>query len=228
MALAALPRRDEQARTRLEAAARRASPTVLAREQVLPVPGELGALVPALQRGSVVAVGGEPGAGATTVALGLAAAATAAGTWAAAVEVEVEVEIGVEVGSAPGLIGGLAAAEAGVALDRFTVVRRVPPTRWATVVAALLDGIELVVTEVPPHARAGDARRLAARARERGVVLAALGAWPAEAAVRLWVDGTTWTNGDRSDGLLAARELRVRVEGRAAPAVGIVPLARTG
>ncbi|MGH8986302.1 MAG: hypothetical protein ACRDY6_20860, partial [Acidimicrobiia bacterium] len=120
MTLAALPRRDEQARTHLEAVARQASPVVLARDQVLPVPGELGELIPALRRGSVVAVGGETGSGATTVALGLAAAATAAGEWAAAVEVE---------SACLGLLGGLAAAEAGVALDRFAVARRVPPTR---------------------------------------------------------------------------------------------------
>ncbi|MGH9050489.1 MAG: hypothetical protein ACRDY4_12220, partial [Acidimicrobiia bacterium] len=88
MTLTALPRRDEQARMHLKAVARQASPVVLAGEQVLPVPGELGELIPALRRGSVVAVGGETGAGASSVALGLAAAATAAGEWAAAVVVE--------------------------------------------------------------------------------------------------------------------------------------------
>jgi hypothetical protein len=211
------PRRDEQSRARLEAAAQQAGPVVLAREQVLPVPGELGELVPSLQRGSVVAVDGERGAGATTVALGLAAAATAAGEWASMVEVE---------SGLPGLIGGLAAAEAGVAPDRFAVVRRVPPARWATVIAALLDGIGLVVADVPRYARAGDARRLAARARERGAVLVALGAWPAEAALRLWAGGTVWSI--ESDSLLSGRELDVRVEGHGAPSRGVVPVARAG
>ena len=136
MALAALPRRDESARALLADVARAARPVVPAGERALPVPGELGELIPPLRRGSVVAVDGEPGAGATSVALRLAAAATAAGEWAAAVELH-------------GSIGGLAAAEAGVALERFAVVRRVPPARWATVVAALLDGIGLVLAEVP-------------------------------------------------------------------------------
>jgi hypothetical protein len=192
---------------------------VLAGEQVLPVPGELSELVPALQRGSVVTVGGEPGAGATTVALGLAAAATAAGEWAAALEVE---------SAHSRLLGGLAAVEAGVALDRFAVVRRVPPTRWATVLAAMLDGIGLVLAEVPRYARAGEARRLAARARERGAVLVALGPWPAEAALRLWADGCAWVGLDQGAGLLRARELALRLEGHGATAGGVVPVARAG
>ena len=66
----------------------------------------------------------------------LAAAVTAVGEWAAAVDLD-------------GTLGALAAREAGVALDRFAVVRRVPPARWATVVAALLDGVSLVIAEVP-------------------------------------------------------------------------------
>ena len=154
---------------------------VLAGERVLAVPGPLGALLPggAVQRGTVVAVDGDPGAGATTVALELAAAATAAGEWAAAIELDAS-------------LGGLAAGEAGVALERFAVVRRVPPARWAAVVAALLDGVSVVLAEVPAYARVGDARRLLARARERDAVLVAMGPWPAEAALRLRAGGSVW------------------------------------
>src|SRR5213079_731476 len=138
---------------------------VLAGERVLAVPGPLGALLPggAVQRGTVVAVDGDAGAGATSVALELAA--TAAGEWAAAIELDAS-------------LGGLAAGEAGVALERFAVVRRVPPARWAAVVAALLDGFSVVLAEVPAYARVGDTRRLLARARERGGVLVAMGPWP--------------------------------------------------
>ena len=94
--------RSASARAHLEDVSRRGAPVVLARDRVLPVPGPLGALVPggALQRGTVTTVGGEPGAGATSLAFGLAAAATAAGEWAAAVDL-------------PGTLGGLAAAECG-------------------------------------------------------------------------------------------------------------------
>ena len=75
------------------------------------------------------------------------------GEWAGAVDLD-------------GTLGALAAAEAGVALERFAVVRRVPPTRWATVLAALIDGMSLVLTDVPRGVQLGDARRLTARARD--------------------------------------------------------------
>jgi hypothetical protein len=213
--LAGLPLRDESARARLTRAGEVARPVAHAGERALPVPGELGELIPVLRRGSVVAVEGETGAGVTSVALRLAAAATAAGEWAAAVELH-------------GSLGGLAAAEAGIALERFAVARRVPPTRWATVAAALLDGIGLVLAEVPSCARVGDARRLAARARERGVVLIGVGGWPAEAALRVRAEGSQWQGLGHGSGLLAARELGVRVEGHGVPTHAVVPVARAG
>jgi hypothetical protein len=202
----ALPRRDAAARAHLEEVARRAAPLVRAGERVLAVGGELGALIPGggLRRGSVVGVDGGPGAGATSLALRLAASATDAGEWAAFVD-------------PPGTLGGLAAAEAGVSLDRFAVVRGVPRERWAVVVAALLDGVALVVAGAP-DGRAGvrpaDARRLVARARERGSVLVVQGAWPAEAALRLRAGGGAWSGLGDGAGVLDARELRVEVEGR--------------
>jgi len=64
--------------------------------------------------------------------------------------------------------------------------------RWGAVVAALLDGITLVVAAVPSRLRNGDARRLVARARERSAVLVALGDWPVEAAVRVHTDPGAW------------------------------------
>ena len=154
-----------------------------------------------MQRGATVVVDGAHGAGVTSVTLLLARAATAVGEWVAAVELE-------------GTLGGLAVAEHEVVLERFAVVRRVPPARWAAVVAALLDGVSLVLTATPPYVRAGDARRLAARARERGVVLVATGRWPAEATLRLTVDTTAWSGLDAGGGLLGERELAVQVDGR--------------
>jgi hypothetical protein len=217
VALAALPRRDEQSRELLDRTARRARPVVLAGERVLVVPSPVGDLLPggAIQRGTVVAVDGDPGAGATSVAFQLAAAATAAGEWAAAVELDAS-------------LGGLAARDAGVALDRFAVVRRVPPARWATVVAALVDGISVVLTEMPAFARVGDARRLQARARERGAVLVAMGPWPAEAALRLRAGGSVWRGLGDGAGALADRDQRVHVDGRGAPAREQVALVKAG
>lgn len=202
-----LPRRDEEARARLDHTAQHVVPVALAGDQVLPVPGELGALLPgsALRRGTVVAVGGVVGAGATTVALGLVAAATAAGEWAVAVE-----------GERTGQLGGLAAAEVGVALHRFAVVRGVAPARWATVVAALLDGFALVLAETPPHVRAGDARRLVARARERKTVLVVTRAWPVEAALRLRAEGGHCAELGAGADPLTGRALHVVVDGQGA------------
>ncbi|HEY3095924.1 MAG TPA: hypothetical protein VGK05_03735 [Acidimicrobiia bacterium] len=217
MALAALPRRDERSRELLDLAAGRAQPIVLAGERVLAVSGPLAGLLPggAIQRGTVVAVDGDPGAGATSVAFQLAASATAAGEWAAAVELDAS-------------LGGLAAGEAGVALDRFAVVRRVSPARWAAVVAALLDGISVVLAEVPAFARVGDARRLQARARERGAVLVAMGPWPAEAALRLRAAGSVWRGLGHGAGALAERDQRVYVDGRGAAGREQVALVQAG
>ena len=120
-------------------------------------------------------------------------------------------------------------------LSRFAVVREVPGDRWAAVVAALLDGVSLVLADVPRGLRAADARRLVARARERSTVLVMVGAaarvWPADAALRLRAEGGAWTGLGSGRGVLAPRPLRLRVEGRGMqPAVRTVdgPLALTG
>jgi len=198
---AVLPRRDAEARARLHAVATRAHPFVAAGDRRLPVAGPIGELLPAggVQRGSTIAVDGAPGSGSTTVALTLAAAATSAGEWAAVVD-------------PAGTVGARAAAEIGVELDRFAVVRCTRPDRWGAVVAALLDGITLVVAAVPSRVRSADARRLVARARERGAVLVALGDWPVEAAIRVHAVPGTWRGLDAGSGLLEARDLGVHVE----------------
>ena len=195
------------ARAHLEDVSLRGAPLVLARQRVLTIPGPLGGLVPggALQRGSVTTVAGTPGAGATSLALGLAAAATAAGEWAAAVDL-------------PGSLGGLAARECGIELARFAVVRGVPRDRWSTVVAALLDGVSLVMADVPPGLRAGDAHRLVARARERRTALVMVvppaRSWPGEATLRLHADGGPWPGLMPGRGILEARPPRLRAAGR--------------
>jgi hypothetical protein len=204
--LAEIPRRDEASRARLAEVADRVRPVVGAADRLIAVPGALGEALPGggLRRGAVVTIDGVEGCGTTSVALVLAAAVTAAGDWAAVVD-------------AHGTFGGRAAAEAGVVLERFAVVRRAPPNRWATVVAALLDGFAFVAADVPLRCRLGDARRLAARARERGATLVMLGPWPAEAALRLHTTASQWSGLGVGHGLLGARELQVEVGGRGAP-----------
>jgi hypothetical protein len=115
---------------------------------------------------------------------------------------------------ADGVLGGLAAAEAGVALDRLAVVRAVPAALYGRVVAALLDGVTVVGATIPRGFRLADARRLEARARERAAILVATGSWPGEAALRLRAEHSSWAGLGRGEGLLAERTLRVAVTGR--------------
>jgi hypothetical protein len=189
----------------------RSRPVALAREALLPVLPALEGLLPepGLRRGTTVSVGGGPGA--TSLALALGAAASAAGSWAGAVGLP---SLGLE-----------AAGELGVALERLLLVEP-PPDRWATVVAALLDAVDLVHVALPPRVRTGDARRLAARARERGAVLVVhvpgapgAGAWPEAPSVRLTVAEATW-EGPAGDGAgrLTARRVEVVGGGRGAAA----------
>jgi hypothetical protein len=191
----------------VRAAAARAAPAVLARDRLLAVDGPVGAHLPAggILRGSTVALDGIPGAGVTSVACALIAAATAIGEWAAVVDPD-------------GTFGGRAAGGAGVALERCAVVRHVHPAQWATVVATLLDGVAVVVAAVPCHVRLGDTRRLTAKARERASVLVALGAWPTEAALRVHARAGAWHGLVPGDGLLGERDLEIDVE-----ATGIKP-----
>jgi hypothetical protein len=190
-------------RPELTEVAARVRPVVLAGERRLVVPGPLGEVLPGggLQRGSVVRVEGVSGSGATSLLLALLAAATAAGEWAAMVD-------------ADGVLGGLAAAEAGVALERLAVVRSVPPALYGRVVATLLDGVTVVGATIPHGLRLADARRLEARARERAAILVAAGPWPGEAALRLRAEHSSWSGLGRGEGLLAERVLRVAVTGR--------------
>ncbi len=179
-------------------------PTTLAAERRLPVVDALAPLLPlgALQRGTLVAV---EGVGATSLALGLTAAASAEGSWVGFV------------GTAT--MGWAAAAQAGVDPARTLVVTQVPVGSWATVTAALVDAVDIVVVS-PDHAvRAADARRLSARARERGavlVVLAARFAWPSEPDVRLHSTPRRWTGIGHGHGRLLARSVLVSAEGRRA------------
>lgn len=200
----------------LREAAERARPVALAGEQLLPVLDPLRPLLPegGLRRGTTVTVEGAPGA--TSLALALGAAASAAGSWTAAVGLPA--------------LGWLAAAELGVALERVVVVSP-PPAAWATVVAALLDAVDLVWAGLPPRLSAGDARRLVARARERGSVLVPLACpptgvggrpaagWPSPAPVRLAVSSPVWTGpAGAGAGRLEARRVEVVATGRGAAA----------
>lgn len=185
----------------------------LAFERLLDVPGPLGDLIPGggVPRGAVIGLEGPRGSGRTSLALSLAASATAEGSWAAVVGIE---------------IGGLAAAEIGVDLEHLIVVHPSGSnssdsnsrsnTSWPVVIAALLEAMALVVAAVPPGLSASDARRLIARARHHGSVLAVIGDWPAEVSLTLRAEGASWHGLDES-GFLTQRTLAVSVTGRHVP-----------
>ena len=179
----------------------RARPVTLAGEQLLPVLPELEELLVGggLRRGPSVAV-----ANSTTLALRLLAGPSQAGSWCAAVGL-------------PSL-GLAAAAEAGLALERLALVPDPgEPKQWGTIVAALLDALDVVLVRPPTRVRIADARRLAARARERGSVLVVIGRWEG-ADVRLSVTGQDWDGIGQGHGHLQSRRLHVAATGRGAAA----------
>lgn len=199
-------------RAALALVAKRVRPIVLARDQHMPVLAPLADLFPegALPRGVTL---GLEGVGAASVALALAAEPTVAGSWAAFVGV-------------PG-VGLQAAAGLGVALERVAIVAPPEPAAWANVVAALVGAFDVVVVGPGHRVPAGAARRLAARARERGTVLvpvaAPLGAaaaidafWPESPDVRLTGGAPSWRGLEQGCGHLTARRLRIEATGRRA------------
>lgn len=121
-----------------------------------------------LRRGSTVVVEGS-----ISLALAVLAGPSGAGSWCAAVGLPA--------------LGLVAAAEMGVALDRLALVPA-PGPEWPAVVAALLDALDVVMVGTGPRVRPADARRLAARARERGAVLLVVGGWEG-ADIRLSIAG---------------------------------------
>ncbi|HZA00212.1 MAG TPA: hypothetical protein VE575_15735 [Acidimicrobiales bacterium] len=202
-----------------EWAARVAPASGLAAGRVLPVTGPLAAFLPAggVQLGSVVAIEASPGVtGATSLALALAAGPCQAGSWIAGVGWDA--------------LGVVAAAEAGVDLERLVLVTRGQdpvrpgtPSRGgpaAAVLAALVDGVDLVVVGPRSRLRASEARRLVARARERGCVLVGVGGSLAaeQPSVRLRVTEAAWEGLGAGWGRLRRRRLVVEATGRGAAA----------
>lgn len=181
------------------------------RSRMLPVHDALAGLFPrgGLRRGSTVVVRNS-----TSLLFALLARATETGSWAALVGM-------------PNL-GLRAAAELGVAVDRLALVRH-PGADLPRVVAALLDGVDLVAVD-PGRLADSHVHRLSARARHRGAVLIATGAWPG-ADLELTQESAHWAGLGDGHGHLATREVHVRVGGRRAatrPAEAWLQLPETG
>jgi hypothetical protein len=208
--------------SRLPAGAVSRASTAAPVRSVLPVPDVLRSVLlgGGLRRGSTVEIGltgplapgrSGPGVdpeearyleavapGGCSLLLLLLAEVSGAGSWCALV-------------NGPG-VGLAAAAEAGVALDRLALVPE-PGRDWVRVVAALLDGFDLVAVRAPTVLRPVDARLLAARVRRQGAVLVSLGPW-AGADVRIRPVAARWEGLGAGHGRLSTHRLLVGVSGR--------------
>lgn len=182
------------------------APTTLARQRTLPVAEPLLPLLPegGLTRGRSVAC---RGVAATSLTLALTAAATQAGAWLAVVDVP---WLGVE-----------AAAELGVPLERLVRIAPSPSGdagTWADVVAAALDGFEVVVTRVPRRINAGMLRRVQSRIQAREGVLLAIGdPGPLGVDVAMEAAPPVWEGVGHGEGHLRGRRVTVVASGRRIP-----------
>jgi hypothetical protein len=185
-------------------------PPTLAGERLLPVTPSLQEILPAggLQRGSTVVVDAHKVGGATTLAVEMLVGVSVGGFWCAVA------------GFAD--LGIVAAAERGIDLARLILVPSLgPPDRWLQVVATLFDAVDAVLLLPRGAVRPSDARRLAARSRERGSVLLVLdqrGDWPGPNDLRCTVVRSEWSGLSKGYGLLTGRRFELEVSGRGAAA----------
>jgi hypothetical protein len=161
----------------------------------LPVAPDLAPLLPdaGLRRGASLVVSGS-----TSLLLALVAQASQEGSWAAVVGLPA--------------VGLLAAQQAGVVLDRLALVPRPGPDA-PTVLAALVDGVDLVVVGDGAALLDADRRRLTARARERGAVLLSTAPWPGANLV-LTAEPVEWTGLGTGHGHLRRHRIAVTRTGR--------------
>lgn len=180
-----------------------AAAPLLARVRLLPAVPAMASLLPdgGLRRGSTITVSGS-----TSLALALAVGPSAAGSWCAVV-------------GSPAL-GLVAAAEMGIALERFPLIAA-PERAWTRTVAAALEAFDLVLAWPPRGLPASEARRLSALGRERDAVLVTCGgsAWPERADLRLEAVRSAWLGLERGHGRLRARRLDVVVTGRGSASI---------
>lgn len=189
-------------------------PVTLAAERRLPVAGSLAALLPdgALSRGSVLRIAG---VGATSLALALVAAASDEGSWSAVIGL--------------GELALAAVDEHGIALGRLALVEVAEWRRCADVLAALIDGIDLVLLDARAELRAVEIRRVTARLREQGSVLLLVdpglprsvsssmpsqsaGAWSPDLVLTL--GSPQWSGIGQGHGLLRHRQVVIDAVGR--------------
>jgi hypothetical protein len=174
-------------------------------DRLLPVVAQLRPLFPGggLRRGSTVSIAPGPvPRGATSLLFGLLAEASAAGSWCGVVGL-------------PDL-GLVAAAQAGVEVSRLALVPN-PGPEWVSVVAALLDGVDIVAVAPAGPVAPTVVSRLSARARQRGSILVPCGQWHG-ADLTVDVVGGAWHGLGQGRGRLSQHELEIVAYGRGAAA----------
>jgi len=188
--------------TTLAAASLTSERTLVLHEALVP-------LVPdgALVRGRSIVCAGVT---ATSVALALTTQAVQAGAWLAVVGVP---WLGVE-----------AAAELGVPLERLVRIDPDPIAGrrrgevWAELMAAALDGFELIVTCVPSATGVALVRKVQQRMQARGAVVVTIGdteTWPGDVTIR--AHRARWEGVADGHGCLRARRVELEASGRRVP-----------
>jgi hypothetical protein len=119
-------------------------------------------------------------------------------------------------------LGLVAAAEAGISLERFALCPS-PGRSWPEAAALALEGCAIVLLAAPTACTTTVARRLATRAQERRALLVLLHSpavpawsWPMSPDIVLEVSDTTWYGTAAGPGRLTERVAQVRTKGRRA------------
>ena len=177
-------------------------PVTLARDQLLDVPEPLLPLFPfgGLPKGFVV---GFEGAGSWSIAMSMSAAATGYHGWVGVVGIE---EFGL-----------VAAAELGVDLNRVLMVESPGSSQLAPTMAALLEAVDVLIVNPRRPIGAEPARRLKAKATEKGRLIFHLdGArqWPVAPDIVVSSIGQRWDGLDDGHGNLCRRHLDLVTQGR--------------
>ena len=176
----------------------------------LPVPSELRAMFPegGLVRGRTVLCSGDA---AVAMALRVVSSATQAGSWLGIVGVH---NVGVQ-----------AASEHGVALQRVVFVQPASSrTEWVNTVAAVADGFDVLMLEVPHGITEADARRVQTRIQARRNALVLIGGTQQSAVQSVFQPDviintatTKWYGIERGAGYVQGRDVQVAVSGRRVP-----------
>jgi len=113
-------------------------------------------------------------------------------------------------------LGIRAASDMGVAVERLVMVTGDPS--WVDVLAAMIDGFDVVVVGRRVGRLAGGAvRRLQARAQSRGIVMLTVGVPALGADLQISAEQGTWIGLGNGHGVASGRQLVVEVGGRRVP-----------